>query len=308
MAARRGAVGTTQPTAQFYHVTTDNRFSVLGLRRAAGEWQRRGDEPQRRRRIDVPRWSLPGIEEYGYIAVDPRDSNILSWDASRARIRNLNEYANVAPEPIRTGPVPIRSVAADCFSPARSGHALFRRECFVQDHRWRPVMAGHQSGPDTRIARNPRESRRIFRRRPGKREASRHDLCSRSVIQGTGHARAGTDDGLIQITRDGGKAWKNVTPPQLTSWSKVSILEASHFDAGTVYAAVNRFRLDDLKPHIYRTRDFGASWQELSPGYPATLRSMLCAKIPHARACSSRVPRLLSMFPLTMATPGNCCS
>jgi len=79
---------------------------------------------------------------------------------------------------------------------------------------------------------------------------------------------AGTDDGLIQITRDGGKAWKNVTPSQLTSWSKVSILEASHFDAGTVYAAVNRFRLDDLNPHIYRTRDFGASWQEIVSGLP----------------------------------------
>ena len=79
---------------------------------------------------------------------------------------------------------------------------------------------------------------------------------------------AGTDDGFIQLTRDAGKTWKNVTPPQLTAWSKISILEASHFDPGTVYAAVKCFRLDDLKPHIYRTRDFGASWQEIVAGLP----------------------------------------
>ena len=77
---------------------------------------------------------------------------------------------------------------------------------------------------------------------------------------------AGSDDGLVHITRDLGKSWQNVTPPQLTPWSKVSIIEASHFDAGTAYAAINRFRLDDLHPHIYRTHDFGKSWREITMG------------------------------------------
>jgi hypothetical protein len=77
---------------------------------------------------------------------------------------------------------------------------------------------------------------------------------------------AGTDDGLIQLTRDGGKTWTDVTPPELTPWSKVSILEASRTEAGTAYAAVNRFRLDDLRPHIYRTRDFGKTWKEIVAG------------------------------------------
>jgi hypothetical protein len=77
---------------------------------------------------------------------------------------------------------------------------------------------------------------------------------------------AGTDDGLIQLTRDGGKTWKDVSPPELTPWSKVSMLEASRTEAGTVYAAVNRFRLDDLRPHIYRTRDFGKTWKEIVAG------------------------------------------
>src|SRR5581483_8688711 len=78
----------------------------------------------------------------------------------------------------------------------------------------------------------------------------------------------GTDDGLIHLTRDGGKKWSNVTPTDVTSWSKVSILDAGRFDASTAYAAVNRIRLDDLHPHIYRTHDGGKSWTEIVHGLP----------------------------------------
>src|SRR5205085_3238220 len=79
---------------------------------------------------------------------------------------------------------------------------------------------------------------------------------------------AGTDDGQIHRTPDGGRIWLNVTPPVLTSWSKVSLIEAGHFDTRTAYAAVNRFRLDDLRPHIYRTHDGGATWTEITRGIP----------------------------------------
>ncbi len=79
---------------------------------------------------------------------------------------------------------------------------------------------------------------------------------------------AGTDDGLIYLTHDGGKNWQDITPPGMTAWSKVAQLDASHFDDRTVYAAVNRLRLDDLKPHIYRTHDGGASWKEIVRGLP----------------------------------------
>ncbi len=79
---------------------------------------------------------------------------------------------------------------------------------------------------------------------------------------------AGTDDGLIHLTVDGGKTWTNVTPPALTPWAKVSQLDASHFDPNTAYAAVNTFRLDDLRPHIYRTRDGGRSWAHVTAGIP----------------------------------------
>jgi len=76
----------------------------------------------------------------------------------------------------------------------------------------------------------------------------------------------GTDDGNIQLTKDSGRVWQNVTPPNVSEWSTVSIVEASHFDAGTAYAAVNRNNHDDLHPHIFRTRDFGQTWQETTRG------------------------------------------
>ena len=79
---------------------------------------------------------------------------------------------------------------------------------------------------------------------------------------------AGTDDGLIWITRDGGKNWSNISPPELAPWSKVTQIEASHFDDNTAYASVSRFRVDDLHPYIYRTRDGGKSWQLITSGLP----------------------------------------
>src|SRR5207302_1282693 len=79
---------------------------------------------------------------------------------------------------------------------------------------------------------------------------------------------AGTDDGLIHVTRDGGKTWRDVTPPAMKPWSKVAQLDASHFDDQTVYAAINSIRLDDAKPHIFRTHDGGATWKETVRGLP----------------------------------------
>ena len=78
----------------------------------------------------------------------------------------------------------------------------------------------------------------------------------------------GTDDGLVQLTRDGGKSWQNVTPAKLPPWATVEGIEASHKDAGTAYVVVDARRLNDVRPYLFRTRDFGKSWEQLSKGLP----------------------------------------
>ena len=79
----------------------------------------------------------------------------------------------------------------------------------------------------------------------------------------------GTDDGAIQLTTDDGKSWQNVTPPELSAWSRVSMIEASHFDANVAYASADRHQLQDFEPYIYRTRDKGKTWQRITSGLPA---------------------------------------
>jgi len=170
--------------------------------------------------------------------------------------QELNEYANVAPEPIRTGQYRYDRSLPIVFSPLDPGTLYFAANVLFKTtdggRSWQVIS------PDL-TRESPEIPANLGAFSAGDPEKGKHRGTIYALapsFKEPGTLWAGTDDGLIQITRDGGKAWKNVTPPQLTSWSKVSILEASHFDAGTVYAAVNRFRLDDLNPHIYRTRDF----------------------------------------------------
>jgi photosystem II stability/assembly factor-like uncharacterized protein len=257
-----------QPTAQFYHVTTDNRFPywVYGAQQESGAaaTQSRSDMGE----ISFREWSLPGIEEYGYIAVDPRDSNILYGGRITRTNQALNEYANIAPEPIRTGQYRYNRSLPIVFSPFDPGTLYFAANVLFKTtdagRSWQVIS------PDL-TRESPEIPANLGAFSAGDPEKGKHRGTIYAVAPSFKEPEtiwAGTDDGLIQLTRDAGKSWKNVTPPQLTSWSKISILEASHFDPGTVYAAVNCFRLDDLKPHIYRTRDFGASWQEIVAGLP----------------------------------------
>ena len=257
-----------QPSAQFYHVTTDNRFPywVYGAQQESGSAavMSRSDAGE----LTFREWSLPGVEEYGYIAVDPRDPNILYGGRITRTNQDLNEYENVAPEPIRTGQYRYNRSLPIVFSPFDLGTLYFAANVLFRTtdggRSWQVIS------PDL-TRESPEIPANLGAFSAGDPEKGKHRGTIYALapsFKERGTMWAGTDDGLIQITRDDGKSWKNVTPPQLTSWSKVSILEASHFDAGTVYTAVNRFRLDDLKPHIYRTRDFGASWQEIVAGLP----------------------------------------
>ncbi len=257
-----------QPTAQFYHVTTDNRFPywVYGTQQESGAVATlsRSDYGE----ITFRDWHLIGIFEYGYVAVDPLDPNILYGDWLTRTKQDIGEYAKVTPEPIRRGEYRYTRTLPVVFSPLEP-HTLY----FAANVLFKTTDAGNSwqviSRDLTRESYETPANLGVFA--PSDPEKGKHRGVIYAVAPSFKEANtiwAGTDDGLIHITRDGGKSWQNVTPPPLKPWSKVSIIEASHFDAGTAYAATNSFRLDDLRAHIYRTRDFGKTWGEITKGIP----------------------------------------
>jgi len=257
-----------QPTAQFYHVTTDNRFPywVYGAQQESGAvaTQSRSDFGE----ITFRDWRLPGIFEYGYIAVDPLDSNILYGDWLTRTKQDISEFAKVTPEAIRRGEYRYTRTLPVVFSPLEP-HTLY----FAANKLFKTTDAGNSwevISPD--LARESYEipaNLGVFAASDPEKGKHRGVIYAAAPsFKEVNTIWAGTDDGLIHITRDGGKSWQNVSPPQLKPWSKVSIIEASHFEAGTAYAAINSFRLDDLRAHIYRTRDFGKSWTEITKGIP----------------------------------------
>jgi photosystem II stability/assembly factor-like uncharacterized protein len=255
-----------QPTAQFYDVTTDNRFPywVYGGQQESGSvaTKSRSDYGE----ITSRDWSLPGVFEYGRVAVDPKDPNIV-FGAKLTRTRqDIGEVADVAPEPIRRGEYRYNRTLPLIFSPLDSKTLYFGANVLFktadQGRSWTIIS------PDlTRESYEMPANLGAFS--AGDPEKGKHRGTIYAIAPSFKEADtiwAGTDDGLIHITRDGGKTWKNVTPPQLKPWAKVSILEASHFDPSTAYAAINTIRLDEMRPHIYRTRDYGATWQEIVSG------------------------------------------
>jgi photosystem II stability/assembly factor-like uncharacterized protein len=255
-----------QPTAQFYDVNTDKRFPywVYGGQQESGSvaTKSRSDDGE----ILFRDWSIPGVFEYGRAVVDPKDPNIV-FGAKLTRTRqDIGEVADVAPEPIRRGEYRYNRTLPLIFSPIDPKVLYFGANVLFkstdQGNSWTVIS------PDlTRVSYETPANLGAFS--AGDPEKGKHRGTIYAVAPSFKDADtiwAGTDDGVIQITRDGGKSWKNVTPPQLVPWAKVSIMEASHFDGGTAYAVVNTFRLDDLRPHIYRTRDYGATWQEIVNG------------------------------------------
>jgi photosystem II stability/assembly factor-like uncharacterized protein len=258
-----------QPTAQFYHITTDNRFPywVYGAQQESGSagTMSRSDYGE----ITFREWHSVGVFEYGYIAIDPLDSNILYGARLTRTNQALGEVADVAPEPVRRGEYRYDRTLPVVFSPV-DPKALY----FAANVLFKSTDAGNSwkvISPDlARASYDTPANLGVFAAYDP--EKGKHRGVIYAVAPSFKDANtiwAGTDDGLIYITQDAGKSWQNVTPPELKPWSKVSIIEASHFDAGTAYAAINSFRLDDLRAHIYRTRDFGKSWAEITNGIPA---------------------------------------
>jgi photosystem II stability/assembly factor-like uncharacterized protein len=256
-----------QATGQFYHVMTDNRFPywVYGAQQDSGP----AGTPSRSnyRALNFHDWRpVESGDENGYIAPDPLDPEIIYGGfVTRQDLRS--EQAQqippgiVQPEELRrTWTLPL------VFSPI-DPHVLYFGAQMVfrtsdAGNSWKPIS------PDL-----TREDPGVPANLDPATAADAPNRTRRGVVYTiapspvrSGEIWAGTDDGLIQLTQDEGTTWNNVTPAEITAWSKVTHIETSHSDAATAYVAVDRHRLEDLQPYLYRTRDFGKTWQRVSSG------------------------------------------
>ncbi|PYX68038.1 MAG: glycoside hydrolase, partial [Acidobacteria bacterium] len=255
-----------QPTAQFYHVITDNQFPywVYGGQQESGSVgaASRSDFGE----ISFRDWYPVGVEEYGYVAPDPLNPNLIYGGKATRFDRTTGQTQDISPMVLRTGKYRFNRTAPLIFSPA-DPHILYLGSNVL----FKTTDGGNSwqiISPDlTRADPGVPPTLGVFV------EADADKGKHRGVIYSIAPSPkdvnliwAGTDDGLIHVTRDGGKSWQNVTPPELTPWGKLAQMDASHFDTATAYAAVNRFRLDDLHPYIYRTHDSGKTWQKIVNG------------------------------------------
>jgi photosystem II stability/assembly factor-like uncharacterized protein len=268
-----------QATAQFYHVTTTNHFpyrvcgaqqdnsTLCGPSRASGG-------------ISNDEWYDVGGGESGYIAVRPDDPEIVyagsyggylsRYDHRTGFERNINpwpdnpmghdavdaKYRFQWTYPIVISPHDPNTLYVGSSVVFRSRNDGQSFEAISPDlTRNDPRTLGPSGGPITKDQTSVEYYGTVFTIAESPRMA--------------GVIWAGSDDGLVHVTRDNGKSWKNVTPPGIPEWMRVSIIEASRHSTGTAYVAANRYQMDDMRPYIYRTTDFGATWRLITSGIPA---------------------------------------
>jgi photosystem II stability/assembly factor-like uncharacterized protein len=261
-----------QPTAQFYHVSADNSFpyNVYSGQQESGSVgiASRGNDGM----ITYRDWHPVAAEEYGYVVADPLDNNIIYGGKTTRYDKRTGQAQNISPEAVRSGKYRFIRTAPVLFNPIDkktlyyAGNVLFKTKNGGSS--W-DIISPDLSRDSADVVKNIPNNIGIYTNddmKKMKRRGVIYTVAPSYVDINT--IWCGTDDGLIHVTKDGGKTWKNVTPPQLTAWSKVSLMDASHTNANTAYATVNKIRLDDMQPHIYKTTDGGKTWKEIVNGLP----------------------------------------
>jgi photosystem II stability/assembly factor-like uncharacterized protein len=268
-----------QPTAQFYHVSADNDFQY----RVYGSQQDNSSVGIRTRSdrgyIDRGDWDAVGGGESGYIAVDPRDSHIVYADDEGPIFTRIDRRTNQAqsiqewPEDPNGHPAVEQKYRYTWTMPivisSHNPDVIYHTSQFV----FRSNDAGHTwttISPD--LTRNDKTKQQDS---GGPLTKDQYTVEYYDVVfalaespKQEGLLWAGTDDGLVQLTRDAGKTWNNVTPKGIPEWSMISLIEPSWFDAATAYIAVDAHKLDNFKPYIFKTTDFGKNWTAITTGLP----------------------------------------
>lgn len=259
-----------QSTAQLYHVSADNSFPywLYSGQQESGSVGIASRGPDGA--ITFRDWHPVAAEEYGYVTPDPLDPDIIYGGKLTRYDRRTHQAQNILPKPFRSDDFRMVRTQPILFAPL-DPHLLF----FATNALWQTRDGGKnwkQISPDlTRQTFEIPGSVGKFKPRPTAQPRPRGVIYTVAPSPLDKNCIwAGTDDGLIHLTTNGGKDWKNVTPPQIDAWWKISLMDAGRFDANTAYAAVNTLRLDDLRPHIYRTTDSGKTWQEIVRGIPAS--------------------------------------
>lgn len=260
-----------QPIGQFYHVITDQQFPywVYGTQQDSGA----AGIPSRttvRDGINMMHFhEITAGGENGYMAPDPLDPEILYGGTVEKLDTRTEQTQNIDPTLAYPGIYRHTWTLPLTFSP-RDPHVLY----FANQHLFKTSDGGaHWS------LLSPDLTREQLIIPPNLDPVTAEDSATSGPRRGVIYAIApspvqdqriwiGTDDGLVWITNDEGGHWQNVSPPALTPWSKVGIIEASHFNADVAYAAIDRHRLDDYKPYVYKTSDAGKSWSLIASGIP----------------------------------------